>query len=171
MRFVDAGVIEKSCSVKVAVVDAAALIVTMHVPVPEQDPPQPVKFEFTSAAADNITDVALRKLAEHAVPQAMPAGLLLTFPPPVPAIATASKYTGLNVAVTDSLAFMVTEQVGDRPEQPPLQPAKPELLSGVAVRVTVEAPAKLALHPLPQSIPKGELVIMPAPVPLSLTDR
>jgi len=46
--------------VKVAVTFVAANRVTVHVPVPVQPPPlQPVKIEFTAAAAVSVTTVPL----------------------------------------------------------------------------------------------------------------
>src|SRR5207253_2271241 len=62
----------------VAVTDLAAVIVTEQVPVPTQAPLQPAKVEPAAAAAVRVTTVPLRKLAEHVVPQLMPAGLLVT---------------------------------------------------------------------------------------------
>ena len=44
-------------SVKVAVTDLAASIVTSHVPVPEQAPDQPVNEEFAPAVAVSVTSV------------------------------------------------------------------------------------------------------------------
>ena len=63
----------------------AALSVTVQVPVPEQPPPlQPVKVEPAAGAAVKVTAVPLANAAEHAAPQAMPAGALVTLPVPVP---------------------------------------------------------------------------------------
>ncbi len=42
----------------------------------------------------------------------------------------------LNVAVTDSLLFMVTTHVPVPPQPPPDHPAKADPAAGVAVRVT-----------------------------------
>lgn len=75
----------------------------------------------------------------------------------------------LNVAVTVSAAFIVTEHV-PVPEHPaPLQPAKTDPDAGAAVSVTLVPPVKLAEHPLPQVIPAGLLVTVPAPVPANVT--
>ena len=49
----------KVCSVKVAVTDWAALIVTTQAPVPVHAPVQPVKVEPAAAAAVSVTDVPL----------------------------------------------------------------------------------------------------------------
>jgi hypothetical protein len=78
-------------AVNVAVTDCAALIVTEHVPVPEQPPPDhPVKVEPATGDAVNVTTVPLLKLAEHVAPQLIPAGLEVTVPLPVPAGVTVS---------------------------------------------------------------------------------
>jgi hypothetical protein len=62
---------------------------------------------------------------------------------------------------------MVTSQVPE-PVQPPLQPPKIELLSGVAVKVTEVLGAKLAEHLSTQSMSPGEPVTLPVPVPFLL---
>ncbi|MCI2430315.1 hypothetical protein LM604_06660 [Candidatus Acetothermia bacterium] len=54
---------------KVAVTDLLASIVTTHVPVPLQAPPQPVKVEPLAATAVSVTEVPLAKVAEHVAPQ------------------------------------------------------------------------------------------------------
>jgi hypothetical protein len=69
-----------------AVTEVAALIVTVQVPVPEQPPPlQPVNVEPAEGVAVSVTEVPLVNDAEHVVPHAMPAGLLVIVPVPVPA--------------------------------------------------------------------------------------
>src|SRR5882724_1575093 len=81
----------KDCWTKPAVTEAAALIVTVQGPVPEQPPPlQPLKVELASGVAVKVTAVPLANGAEHAAPQAMPAGLLVTVPAPAPALLTVS---------------------------------------------------------------------------------
>jgi hypothetical protein len=70
----------------------------------------------------------------------------------------------LKVAVTLCAAFIVSVHAAV-PEQSPLQPAKNELGSGVAVRVTNVPGSKFVLHMLGQLIPAGLLVTMPLPVP------
>src|SRR5439155_8874885 len=81
----------KDCWTKPAVTEAAALIVTMQVPVPEQPPPlQPEKVDPAVGVAVKVTAVPLANGAEHAAPQAMPVGLLVTVPAPAPALVTVS---------------------------------------------------------------------------------
>jgi hypothetical protein len=76
-------------SVNVAVTAWATLIVTTHVPVPEQPPPlHPLKVEDPVAAAVRVTAVLYGKAYEQVEPQAIPVGLLVTVPLPVPALLT-----------------------------------------------------------------------------------
>ena len=74
----------------------------------------------------------------------------------------------MNVAVTEVLAVRVTAHVLV-PVQAPDQPTNVEPALGAAVSVTVVPLAKLALHVVPQLMPEGLLVIVPAPVPPSWT--
>jgi hypothetical protein len=58
------------------------------------------------------------------------------------------------------------------PEQPPPdQPAKLEPGAALAVRVTLVPFSNWAEHLEPQSIPAGELVTVPEPLPFFLTFR
>ena len=76
-------------SVKVAVTDCAAFMVTVQVPVPLQPPPlQPVKVEPPEGVAVSVTLVPLVKLALQVLPQLIPAGLEVTVPVPVPLLVT-----------------------------------------------------------------------------------
>ena len=77
----------------------------------------------------------------------------------------------LNVAVTDCAAVTSTMQVVPVLLQAPDQPENVEPARGAAVRVTVVASAKFAEQVVGQLIPAGELVTVPAPVPLVLTVR
>jgi hypothetical protein len=77
---------------------------------------------------------------------------------------------GANVAVALFAASTVTTHV-PVPVHAPLQPLKREPVDGVAVRVTVVPDAIVALQALPQSIPVGEEVTVPLPVPLLVTVR
>jgi phage tail protein X len=153
----------------VAVTALAAVMVTLHVPVPEQAPLQPAKVDPADAVAVRVTTVPLVKLALQVLGQVMPAGLLLTFPLPVPASVTVrAKVDALNVAVTAFAAVMVTLQV-PVPEQAPLQPAKVDPAAAVAVKVTIVPLVKLALQVLGQVMPAGLLLTLPLPVPASVT--
>jgi len=66
----------------------AALIVTVHAPVPVQLPLQPVKVEPAAGAAVKVTMVPMANAAEQVTPQEMPAGLLVTVPLPAPVFET-----------------------------------------------------------------------------------
>ena len=69
-------------------------------------------------------------------PQLIPLGELVTVPVPVPVRLTVKTlWVVVKVAATLRVAFIVTMQE-PVPEQSPLQPAKVEVPSGVAVSVT-----------------------------------
>src|ERR1700683_1087453 len=72
----------------VAVTACAALIVTVHVPVPVQFPLHPVNVDPPVAAAVSTTCVPTAKLSVQAVGHVIPAGTLVTLPVPVPAMLT-----------------------------------------------------------------------------------
>jgi hypothetical protein len=78
--------------------------------------------------------------------------------PFTPALALIINVLRTKAAVTEVLLFMVKEQVGEVPLHPPDHPAKFELESGLAVRVT----------PVPaiKPVPAGLLETVPVPVPL-----
>jgi hypothetical protein len=65
---------------------------------------------------------------------------------------------------------MVTVQA-PVPEQSPLQPVKVEPADGVGVSVTIVFLVKDFVHVAPQSIPAGELVTVPVPLPFLFTAR
>jgi len=75
----------------------------------------------------------------------------------------------LNVAVTASAAFTVTEQPAVPVQPAPLQPAKLEPSAAVAVNATTWPLAKLAEQVGWQEIPAGALVTVPLPPPASVT--
>jgi hypothetical protein len=124
--------------VKVAVTVLVPLMVTLQVlPELESHPLQLVNVELPSGVAVNVTAVPLLYVAEHVGPQLMPAGELVTVPPPVPVLLTFKVcWTAVKVAVTDFAAVIVTLQVFPDDESQPLQPLKVEPEFAVAVSVT-----------------------------------
>lgn len=71
-------------ALKLAVTDACAVKVTLQEPVPEHAPDQPANVLPALGVAVSVTDVPGSKVAEQVLPQVMPAGLLVTVPPPEP---------------------------------------------------------------------------------------
>ncbi len=59
-------------------------------PLEQPVPDQPAKIEPGAGVAVSVTAVPLLRVAEQEPPQLIPAGLLLTVPLPVPALATVS---------------------------------------------------------------------------------
>ena len=156
---------------KLAVAACAAPIVTVQVAVvPVHAPLQPVKLEPALAATVKVTFEFWLKFALQVVPQSIPAGALVIVPVPVPDLVTVN-CTGmaLKVAVTVFAAFMVTVQVVVVPVHAPVQPSKAEPAAGAAVNVTLAFWLKLAVQVVPQLMPAGLLVIVPAPVPALVT--
>src|SRR4029453_16896029 len=128
---------------------------------PQPAPLQPVKSEPAAALALRVTVLPPGKVAVQLPGQVMPAGALVTLPPPVPAKFTCRVPDGttrLNVAVTmTEEAFRVTVQ-GPAPLQPPpLQPAKTVPAAALALRVTVLPPGKVAVQLPRQVMPAGAL--------------
>src|SRR5438132_1394 len=125
-----------------------------------------------AGAAVRVTARRLGRLAASGAPKVMPAGLLVTVPAPVRALETVSvKVCRVNVAVTVVAALKVTVQAPVPEQPPPLQPPKVAPAAGAAVSVTVVPLAKLAAQVAPQSMPAGELVTVPLPVPAGATVR
>jgi hypothetical protein len=158
---------------KFAVTLVAELTDTVHVPVPEQPPPdQPVNREPDAAVAVSTTLVPYSKEAEHEVPQLMPAGIEVTVPLPAPVLLTASALSWrLNIAVTATFPEVrLTEQVPVPEQPPPDQPSKVDPVVAVAVR-TIGLVEKAALHVAPQLIPAVEEETFPAPLPALVTVR
>jgi hypothetical protein len=123
----------------VAVTAVAAVIVTVHVPVPSQGALHPVKVEPSAGAAVNVTAVPLAKFAEHVGLQLIPAGALVTVPVPDPASLTVNAKLVVpppNVAVTAVAAVIVNVQV-PVPSQlfAPLHPVNVDPAAGAAVNV------------------------------------
>ena len=74
----------------VAVTERACVIETVHVLVPEQAPLHPAKLAPLPAAAVNVTEVPLEKLALQVLPQLMLPVFDVTVPVPLPALVTVS---------------------------------------------------------------------------------
>ncbi|RMH01327.1 MAG: hypothetical protein D6699_06920 [Aquificota bacterium] len=64
------------------------MVHVVFVPQLEQSPLHPAKVEPAFGVAVSVTLVPELKLAEQVAPQFMPAGLLVTVPPPVPVLLT-----------------------------------------------------------------------------------
>lgn len=144
-------------------------IVTVQLPVPLQAPPQPVNAEPAAGFAVRVTTVFAAKPAEQVAPQRMPAGTLVTEPEPVPAWLTDNVNCGTKRAITEASVVRATVHVPTPAQAAPLQPAKDDPGPGVAVSTTEVPTLRAAEHVLPQLMPAGELVIVPAPPPLSAT--
>src|SRR5205807_795823 len=138
--------------------------VTVHVPVPVQAPLQPVKVEPAAGAAVRVTTVPVVKEVEQVAPQEIPAGVLVTVPPPAPDLVTASDES-IDAAVPVATAVIVTAQVPVPVQPPPLQPVKVEPAAGAAVKVTTVPIVKEFEHVAPHEIPVGLLVTVPLPAP------
>src|SRR6185437_1121380 len=87
-------------ALKVAVTEAAAVIVIVQAPLPEQAPDQPAKVKPETAAAESVTLVPEAKEAEQALPQSMPAGDEVTVPEPESATERVNWPGALTVWVT-----------------------------------------------------------------------
>src|SRR5438445_10895715 len=97
----------KRFSVKVAVTDRAALIVTVQLaPATESQPVHPVKSESAPGDAVNVTRSEERRVGKEGGPQGMPAGLDVTVPLPVSVTVSVKRFSA-NVAVTDREAPIV----------------------------------------------------------------
>src|SRR5206468_11795503 len=138
--------------------------------VPVQPPLQPLKIEPAAGVAVKVTELPLAYAAAQVVPQAMPAGALVTVPLPTPVLLTVSvKVWRAKVAVTVVAALIVTVQVPVPVQLPPLQPEKVEPAAGAAVKVTELPLAYAAAQVVPQAMPAGALVTVPLPTPAVLT--
>lgn len=155
-----------------AVTFCTAFILTSQVDeVPEHAPLQPVNVDGGVGVAVSLTIVSKTKSKEQVEPQLIPVGKLVTVPLPVPALLTVNFWLlgELNVAMTFWIAFILTSQFGEVPEHAPLHPANVEGAAGAAVNLIVASKAKSKKQVEPQSMPGGELVIVPLPVPALLT--
>ena len=158
--------------VNVAVTEWSRSIVSVHVPVPAQSPDHPTNVKPGEADAVNVTTVPLSKLAEQVEPQLIPAGLLTTMPLPSPAFVTVRVLAGeSNVAPTARSWSIVSVQVGVVPEQSPVQPLNTSPAAALAVKVTTVPVSKVAEQVETHTIPPGEIVTEPLPLPVVETVR
>jgi hypothetical protein len=91
-------------TVNVAVTLRSTDVVATHVLVPEQAPDQPVNVEPLLGAAVSVTVVLAANALAHVVPQSIPAGLLVTAPLPVPALATVSVFGFETVKIASTVS-------------------------------------------------------------------
>jgi len=74
---------EVTLALNVAVTLRLAVMLTVHAPVPEHEPPQLLNVLPELGLAVSVTEVPEGKVAEQVLPQKIPEGLLLTVPFPV----------------------------------------------------------------------------------------
>jgi hypothetical protein len=157
--------------------------VTVQPPEPVQAPLQPANEEPASGIAVRVTTVLLPKLATQADPQLMPPEEAVTVPLPLPVFVTVNTGDAVNVAIivgVDVLGSLVItrgfcmEEVGT--QGPAVRehntasnwfthPENTDPGFGKAVSVTLLPSGKAFEHMMPQSIPNGLLITLPAPVP------
>src|SRR2546425_1079423 len=93
----------------VATTDWAAIIVAAQLPVPLHPAPlHAVNADPLAGVAVRVTTAPLANDALHVVPQLIPTGLLVTVPPPLPAVVTLSVYGGGTVKAKPALEESVT---------------------------------------------------------------
>src|SRR5207245_2717860 len=135
-------------------------------------PLQPLKIDPESGVAVSVTAVPLVKFVVQFVPHVIPAGVLVTVPPPLPPFVTVSAKVGTSkVAVTAVGPEIVTVQAAVPEQPPPLQPLKIDPESGVAVSVTAVPLVMFVVQFVPHAMPAGVLVTVPLPVPALVTVR
>ena len=163
-----------ACNVKVAVQLLFAVKLNADVAaVPVHLPDQPLKTEPEAAAAVKVTAVLALSEVLHVPPHEMPAGLDVTVPEPVPALATETVYfTGaLTVNVATQVALPLIDLLTDAlvPLQLPDQPLKVDPDAAAAVNVTTLPLRNRCVQSLPHEMPDGDEVTLPAPLPDKLT--
>lgn len=155
-----------------------ASISTVHVlDVSQHAPLQYINLYPNVTLVESVTTVPEGNCAlwlVHVEPQLIPTGLLVTVPSlALPVLERDSVLSdppeAVNWAVTDLDASIVTVHV-PVPLQAPLQPVNVAPVEGIAIRVTFDPLAKLALQVDPQLIPTGALVTVPEPVPDLVTE-
>ena len=120
----------------VTVVDAAR--VTVQLPVPLQPPPlQPVNVEPVDGTAPSVIVLPALNGAVQVAPQAMPAGVEVTVPAPLPALLTDSA-TWLTVKLAPTVrAWSIVTTQAPTPVQAPVHPVNAEVPPAVAVSATI----------------------------------
>ena len=145
-------------------------MVILQLREPLHAPRQPAKRDPMPATGVSTTRVPSAKLAVQLAVQldALPAGENATVPVPVPLLSYASVCMGmaLKVAVTARAESTLTRQLL-APEQAPPQPTKREPVAGLAVSTTLAAASNALVQLSVQlaSLPAGEKLTVPAPVP------
>ena len=125
--------------VKVAVADFEAVTLNEQVEIPPEQSPfvHPVNAELGPGDAVNVTLVPWANCWVQVAGHAMPVGVLVTEPPPVPFVVTATGYVICpNVAVTDCALFIGTTHVPVPLHPDPLHPVNVEPALTDAVSVT-----------------------------------
>jgi hypothetical protein len=148
----------------VAVAVRAAVIVILQVaPETVSHPLHPVNADPLAAVAVSVTAVPLTYGSEQSAPQLIPAGLEVTVPDPAPAFVAVSVNSSLNVAVTVLAAFIATVHVDPVTESHPVHPVKADPEAAAAVSVTLVSVTYGSEQSVPQLIPLGVDVTVPAP--------
>lgn len=158
-------------AVNTAFTEAAAVIVTVHVPVPEHPPPlHPPNVAAPVGAAVKVTVVPWPYTSLQSAPHEMPAGDEVTVPEPVPDFVVVNVYVfSVNAAFTLAAAVIDTVQV-PVPVQAPLQPENVEPADGDTVSVTLVPWVYDAEQVAPQEMPAGDDDTEPLPVPERVTE-
>ena len=128
--------VQFSGGTNVAVTDRDEFIVIEQAPVPLQEPDQPMNADVLELA-NTETTVPWLYVAEHVVPQSIPAGFDVTVPIPAPDLPTERvRCRSVNVAVTLLAAVIETVQGVVPVQTPPDHPVNVEPVLGDAVNVT-----------------------------------
>jgi hypothetical protein len=143
--------------------------VTVTVPSAQSAGPlHPSNLEPRFGVAVSLTTVPAVYDCEQSLPQVMSPGLLVTVPPPVPCLVTVSvALVVVNVAV--QVVTWVTVTVPSGQSAGPLHPSNRDPVAGAAVSLTVAPATYDCEQSLPQLMPAGLLVTVPAPVPCLVT--
>lgn len=113
-------------------------MVTVHVPVPEQPPPdQPAKTEFAPGVAVKVTAVLVVKAWVQLTPQFMPVGVLTTVPFPSPVFTTFNAFSVALMILTATTLLTAIEL--------PAGKSMAALTAAAAVAAIVDGTSTLAL--------------------------